>query len=199
MLWCTGAHSSLIGALESRIHPPDPLSWPARRPLETIVSDTEKPTTEIDPSTDPARLGVFSGLEPESWRGLLSVMEVKRFRPGDVLIKQGAVDRGMYLVRKGRLAVLVADRDGERVRRIGTIEAGSVVGEQALLDGKPRSATITALGECELLRLSFDAFRELHQRQPELAGLFLFQLARVISLRFRRAQTQPNIPEDLLP
>jgi len=163
------------------------------------VSDTENQNKEIDPSTDPARLGVFSGLPPESWRDLLSVMEVKRFRTGDVLIKQGAVDRGMYLVRKGRLAVLVAEHDGGRVRRIGTIEAGSVVGEQALLDGKPRSATITALGECELLRLSFDAFRELHQHKPDLAGLFLFQLARVISLRFRRAQTQPNIPDEMLP
>jgi CRP-like cAMP-binding protein len=163
------------------------------------LSDTEEQNTAIDPASDPARLGVFSGLPPESWRDLLSYMEVKRFRPGDVLIKQGAIDRGMYLVRKGRLAVLVAEQEGGRVRRIGTIEAGSVVGEQALLDGKPRSATITALGECELLRLSFESFGEIHAKRPELAGLFLFQLARVISLRFRRAQTQPEIPDDLLP
>lgn len=171
------------------------------------MSDTENQNSAsgpesakaIDPATDPARLGVFSGLSPEAWSDLLSFMEVKRFRPGDVLIKQGAIDRGMYLVRSGRLAVLVADQDGGRVRRVGTIEAGSVVGEQALLDGKPRSATITALGECELLRLGFDSFREIHMKTPELAGLFLFQLARVISLRFRRAQTSPDIPDEMLP
>ncbi|MCA9657482.1 MAG: cyclic nucleotide-binding domain-containing protein [Myxococcales bacterium] len=162
-------------------------------------TDTEDQNRAIDPASDPARLGVFSGLPPESWSDLLSYMEVKRFRPGDVLIKQGAIDRGMYLVRKGRLAVLVAEQEGGRVRRIGTIEAGSVVGEQALLDGKPRSATITALGECELLRLSFESFGELHAKRPELAGLFLFELARVISLRFRRAQTQPEIPDEMLP
>ncbi len=161
------------------------------------MSDSENHQRAIDPSTDPARLGVFSGLPPEAWSDLLSFMEVKRVQPGHVLIEQGAIDRGMYLVRSGRLAVLVADKD--RVRRIGTIEPGSVVGEQALLDGKPRSATIKALSECELLRLSFEAFSELHKRTPELAGLFLFQLARVISLRFRRVQTQPNIPENMLP
>jgi hypothetical protein len=36
-------------------------------------------------------------------------------------------------------------------------------------------------------------------KTPELAGLFLFQLARVISLRFRRAQTSPDIPDEMLP
>lgn len=156
------------------------------------MSDTDKPTSAIDPAADPARLGVFASVDPEYWSRLLGYMEVKRFRPGDVLIKQGAVDRGMYIVRQGRLAVLVAARDGERVRRIGTIEAGSVVGEQALLDGKPRSATITALCECELLRLSFEAFRQLQVTVPELAGVFLFELARVISLRFRSAQDDPE-------
>ncbi|HGG56775.1 MAG TPA: cyclic nucleotide-binding domain-containing protein [Nannocystis exedens] len=161
------------------------------------MSDNKNQHQGIDPSTDPARLGVFSGLSPEAWSDLLSFMEVKRIQPGYVLIEQGAIDRGMYLVRSGRLAVLVADQDC--IRRIGIIEPGSVVGEQALLDGKPRSATIKALGECELLRLSFEAFSELHRRTPELAGLFLFQLARVISLRFRRVQTQPNIPEEMLP
>lgn len=156
------------------------------------MSDTDKPTSTIDPATDPARLGVFASVDPEYWSRLLAYMEVKRFRPGDVLIKQGAVDRGMYIVRQGRLAVLVAARDGERVRRVGTIESGSVVGEQALLDGKPRSATITALCESELLRLSFEAFRQLQTTIPELAGVFLFELARVISLRFRTAQDDPE-------
>ncbi|MEZ4452155.1 MAG: cyclic nucleotide-binding domain-containing protein [Nannocystaceae bacterium] len=155
------------------------------------MSDTDKSTSSIEPDTDPARLGVFASVTPDYWSRLLGYMEVKRFRPGDVLIKQGAVDRGMYIVRQGRLAVLVAAKDGERVRRIGTIEAGSVVGEQALLDGKPRSATITALSECELLRLSFEAFRQLQTTVPELAGCFLFELARVISLRFRSAQDEP--------
>ncbi|MCA9636700.1 MAG: cyclic nucleotide-binding domain-containing protein [Myxococcales bacterium] len=159
------------------------------------MSVTDKQASAVDPVTDPARLGVFASLDPERWSRLLTYMEVKRFRPGDVLIKQGAVDRGMYIVREGRLAVLVAAKDGERVRRVGTIEAGSVVGEQALLDGKPRSATITALCECELLRLSFDAFRQLHATIPELAGTFLFELARVISLRFRTAQTDDSPSE----
>jgi len=167
------------------------------------VSETENQNRAseqtTDPATDPARLGVFSGLSPEAWSELLSYMEVKKFRPGDVLIKQGAIDRGMYLVRSGHLAVLVAGQDGGKVRRIGTIEAGSVVGEQALLDGKPRSATITALGECELLRLSFDSFHQIQLKKPELAGLFLFELARVISLRFRRSRTHHDIPDEALP
>jgi len=155
------------------------------------VSATPPPRL-VDPTTDPARLGVFAALPPEQWARLLEHMEVKRVRPGDVLIKQGTVDRGMYIVRQGTLAVLVAARDGERVRRVGTIEAGSVVGEQALLDGKPRSATITVIDDAELLRLSFEAFRGLQFGAPELAGIFLFELARVVSLRFRSAQSEPE-------
>ena len=152
------------------------------------MSVSQEPTQAIDPAVDPARLGIFASLAPELWSELVAHMEIKRFRPGDVLIKQGAVDRGMYIVRQGTLAVLVSGKDGERVRRVGTIGAGSVVGEQALLDGKPRSATITALDDAELLRLSFESFRALQQSAPHLAGIFLFELARVISLRFRSAQ-----------
>lgn len=158
------------------------------------MSATPQPAPAIDPVSDPARLGVFASIAPEAWSQLLEHMEVKRYRPGDVLIKQGTVDRGMYIVRQGSLAVLVAARDGERVRRVGTIEAGSVVGEQALLDGTPRSATITALADAELLRLSFESFRALQLSAPHLAGTFLFELARVISLRFRTAQSDE--PED---
>jgi len=82
--------------------------------------------------------------------------------------------------------VLIPYRGNQSLRRLTTVDAGSVIGEQAFLDGRPRSATIRAVTDCELLRLSFEAFEVLAAREPDLARSILFDLGRILSIRLRR-------------
>jgi CRP-like cAMP-binding protein len=67
-----------------------------------------------------------------------------------------------------------------------TYEHGTVVGEQTFLDGRPRSATIRALTDGALVRLSRESFDVLSAREPELARAILLDLGRILSLRLRR-------------
>ena len=122
----------------------------------------------------------------EDWAKLLTYAETRRFRAGEVIIRLGEMDRALYLVYDGRLDVLIPYGGGPSLRRFTTVGAGSVIGEQAFLDGKPRSATIRAASDGELLRLSFEAFELLAAREPELARAFLFDLGRILSLRLRQ-------------
>jgi CRP/FNR family cyclic AMP-dependent transcriptional regulator len=124
-------------------------------------------------------------LDPEGWRRIVSYTERLRFSAGDVIIEAGDHDRSLYIIVEGRVEILLPTPTGE-LRHYGTIEQ-SVTGEIAFLDGGPRTATIRALGEVELLRLSFESWEVLSARDPDLGRAILLNLARILAVRLRAA------------
>ena len=118
------------------------------------------------------------------WDKLLNLTQTQLHRPGDIVIRAGDTERALYILIYGTLEVLVPV--GGSLVPLATIPERSVVGEQTFLDGKPRSATIRAATDSQTLYLSFTAFETFHARQPELAYLFILDLARILSLRFRQ-------------
>jgi CRP/FNR family transcriptional regulator, cyclic AMP receptor protein len=123
--------------------------------------------------------------EESQWQKLLEFAELRRFRIGELVISRGEKDRALYIIVKGRLEVLVPG--GNRQQRTQIREAGTVIGEQAFLDGKPRSATLRALTDGEMLSLSYERFQILGVHEPELARDMLFELARTLSVKLRQA------------
>jgi CRP/FNR family transcriptional regulator, cyclic AMP receptor protein len=132
------------------------------------------------PTEEPAEgdLTFLAGRGDEDWETVLAHTETRRFSAGEEVIRAGDDDRALYLLTAGSLAVA----SGAAFR---TIDAPSVVGEVAFLDGGKRSLTLVATTEGELRRLSLDAFEALAGRHPELARAMLFDLGRIVSLRLR--------------
>ena len=62
-----------------------------------------------------------------------------------------------------------------------------MLGELAFFDGRPRSATLDAVTDVEVVRLDAAAFERLHEHAPELAHAMLRDLARILALRLRMA------------
>jgi CRP-like cAMP-binding protein len=100
-------------------------------------------------------------------------------RPGEMLIRQGDHGDGCFIVIEGTATVAV---DGVS---IGAIGPGDCAGEMALLDDAPRSATVTADGPMELLRIGSDDFAALLERSPMLSE----RLTRALVRRLRTADT----------
>ena len=115
----------------------------------------------------------------EDWALLLEHTETLRFSPGATVIKAGDADRALFMLTAG---ALTAHAGG---RAFKTIEAPSVVGEVAFLDGGRRSISLIAVGEVELRRLSIDSFEVLSARHPELGRAILFDLGRIVASRLR--------------
>lgn len=117
---------------------------------------------------------------------------------GTVLWREG--DRGdsvVYLV-EGTLAVTDRTPEGETVM-LRTMEAGSVVGELAAFDGRPRSATVQANTPCRIVRLPAGDFRDLLESRPDiLAELFWLEVDRVRSLSSRVTRTHHRAITDRL-
>jgi CRP-like cAMP-binding protein len=122
------------------------------------------------------------------WEKLLAHTDARRFRPGDKVIQAGEIDRSLYIVTEGTLAMLLPQKGGGE-KEFKTIEAPSVIGELCFVDGGPRSSTLRAVTDGELRRLSFESFEVLAAREPELARAILFDLGRIISQRLRTLTT----------
>ena len=88
---------------------------------------------------------------------VMSQTDKRRFAQGDTIFKEGDPPDGFLLLLKGSVEVLKQNAYG-RNERLATLSAGDHFGENALLSGEPRNATVTCLEEVEVLRLSREDF-----------------------------------------
>jgi putative peptide zinc metalloprotease protein len=94
----------------------------------------------------------FSTLDGARLRTLAARLEPKTVPAGATIVRQGEYGEECYLLRSGRVEVVV-EEDGGEGRELATLGPGSLFGEAALLTDAPRNATVRALEPCELLAL----------------------------------------------
>jgi NTE family protein/lysophospholipid hydrolase len=133
--------------------------------------------------------GMFGDLAEPTLRELEAELESEWIEAGTTLFRQGDAGDAVYLVVSGRLRVSV-DLADEGPRFLTELGFGETVGEMALLDGKPRSATVVATRDSHLARLSKDAFERLFSRRPDL----LVVIARELVARLRTQDRVPGRP-----
>lgn len=127
--------------------------------------------------------------DDSKWQRLLKHTEMRRFQTGDVVIRQGETDRSFYIIIEGQLEVLIPRGASGKLRQTQVRETGAVIGEQAFLDGKPRSATLRALTPGQMLSVSLEAFEVFAAHEPELGRDILLDLARTLSVKLRQANS----------
>ncbi len=111
-------------------------------------------------------------------------MSLKRtLQPGETLIIEGEFGSEAYLIRDGEV-VVSALRNGKPLT-LATLSKGQVVGEMALVDEKPRSATVTALTMCSVEVIPRERFLDILREDGDLA----IELLKVLFERLRNAQS----------
>jgi CRP-like cAMP-binding protein len=102
--------------------------------------------------------------------------ELMPFKAGDMIFQKDEPGDVMYLVTRGEVEILIHDKVVEKV------SPGGVIGEMALLDLGPRSATATARTDCLLLPIDLERFQQQVQKSPS----FSLQVMRIMAERMRR-------------
>ena len=137
--------------------------------------------------SDAARKFVSEALEPVSIPG------------GAVLIREGDPADCLYLVAAGRLRVTTTDAEGND-HPLAEIGRGDLVGEMAIITDRPRSATVYALRDTHLLRLSTDAFTKLSAKHPEsVRALGTTVVDKLMQSRISGRASTPVVTVALLP
>ena len=112
---------------------------------------------------------LFSRTPDRVLAGLVSVLEQVDVPAGARVMTEGDVEDWLFVIEHGELEVVRSDR---RV----TLGPGTVVGELAVLDPHPRSATIIAVSPARLLKLPKAAFDDLLRSRPEVAAGVIAEL-----------------------
>jgi len=118
------------------------------------------------------RLQPFSELSPEELLGVSSIAERRVFDAGKLLFAEGDEADGLYAVGAGEIVV---ERGGRELARLGP---GEVVGELAVLDGAPRTASVRAATHVEAFFVAQADFLELCDASPALVKNLLRSMAR---------------------
>ena len=134
------------------------------------IAVSEKPLQEIT---------FLADLSEADWARILKLVETRRFRAGDDLIRAGDKDDSFYILTSGEVEVTIADKV------LATIPEGSVFGEISFFDGAPRSAAIRAKTQGSAIRVTRENFDALAAWEPVIARKMLFDLGRILAMRLR--------------
>lgn len=104
----------------------------------------------------------------------------KTFSVGETIIKQGDIGQEAYIIEEGRVDILIENENGDQYS-VGTRGNGTIIGEMALVDDQPRTATIIALERCQLIEIT----REDFTRRLENSDPVIQTVSQVILTRYR--------------
>ncbi|MBI4726168.1 diphosphate--fructose-6-phosphate 1-phosphotransferase [candidate division TA06 bacterium] len=106
----------------------------------------------------------FGRLAPDSLTKLLGMVQYLSVRPGQVVIRRGEIGQCFYVVMEGELEVLGGDDSSV----VATLKKGDPFGEIALLADVPRTATVAARTEGDLIFINNYDFKDFLAEHPEL-------------------------------
>ena len=125
----------------------------------------------------------LAGLSEEDIRAIYAAGEVQEFSAGSIALSETDLDTSVYIVLEGQAEVSIPARKGWL--RAATLLSGSIFGELSFFDRMPRSARVSVITDCTVLKISESAFEDLLARDSRVAVVLLRELARILSLRVR--------------
>ncbi len=123
-----------------------------------------------------AKIDLFSSFSHDQLADFLKTLDEIECNAGEVICREGEIAAEMFILLSGKLQI-VKDK-----RQITTVKPINYVGEMALIEEKPRSATVTAIESCRLLKISAEQFYNYFAQQPNL----LISMMKILSQRIRQ-------------
>lgn len=123
---------------------------------------------------------ILAALKEEHLEMLAKLATTRTFNKGEIIIKQGDPGAGLFVILDGTVDVTLRDKPGKPEIKLNTLGKGEFFGEMSLIDGYPRSATVTALAETQAVELDRWVFLDALRREPNIAVAMLPILTRRI-------------------
>jgi len=127
---------------------------------------------------------LLTGLPERDQRIILDRCKRRSVSPRTVIVSQGSGGRDMFIVDSGSLKVSVLSGDGKEISFV-VLRAGDYFGELSMIDGRKRSATVTAIESTELWVLEHSEYQQLLHDHPRTATRFLTRLLLTLADRIR--------------
>jgi CRP/FNR family cyclic AMP-dependent transcriptional regulator len=125
---------------------------------------------------------IFKELRDEFLVRLASIMNEVSYPSGKIIFAQGQEGRSLYIVATGRVRVHLGDKD------LAIVNKDGYFGEMSLFDAEPRSASVTAISDCDCLVLTQQQLYEAIDETPDIA----VNIIRLLSQRIRNQNVKIN-------
>lgn len=125
---------------------------------------------------------LVAGLTDEQIAQVASLSEHRVLTSGQAIAKIGEAASNLFVVLEGNLIVTTADGD-----RLGEISEGSIIGEIALVDARPRTANVVSIGAVSVASIPITDLRKLMNDNRDWGFTILANVARVLAMRLRHA------------
>lgn len=129
---------------------------------------------------------LFEGLPPDELGALAGIAEEVVIPSEERIIEQGDIGDTMFLIVEGEVKVHIGEDT------LAVLKSQDYFGEMAILDGEPRSAHVTALTNCLLLRINQDDFYEILKRHFNVSLVIIQTLTRRLRDTAQGSEPQPG-------
>jgi len=164
-------------------------------PIRTLHLERRQPRTAREGHAEVQAIlrgePLFDCLNDAQLESVLQRSHTNHFGRGERVIEEGVEGDSMFILLRGTAQVSVA-REATRIR-VGVLRSGDCFGEMSLLTGEPRTATVRAEGDCEVLEISKAVMAEVFQSSPEC----LSQLSDLLAKR--RMETEDIVKDATQP
>ncbi len=133
---------------------------------------------------------IFSSLNDDEIRDMMTVAKTRRFRAGEVIFHRDDPGQVLYIIKEGKVKICLISTDGQELSLV-VFGKGEYFGEFALLDGLPRSADAIALENVVCYTVQRSDFHNVIMKNPKIA----IQVLEVLVKRLRSTDQQV---EDLI-
>lgn len=147
--------------------------------LDSITIEEPAPTSATQQAKSFLQTPLFEGFEQAELAAIIRGLQFVGFQPGDIMVGEGAPGDSMFIIAEGTAKAYIKDRKGYPMM-IKELGSGDFFGEVSVLTGKPRTATVTAATEVEVLELdkkTLDSISETHPRVRQVLEQFQKQRA----------------------
>ncbi len=109
---------------------------------------------------------------------LALIVEERRIENGRDLFREGDPGDAVYLIVKGSVQVIMGGSDGKPERVLNELGPGACIGEMAVLDASPRSATVRSTDRTRTLRVPGEGFKRVMSERPEMSQAIVAELVK---------------------
>jgi CRP-like cAMP-binding protein len=132
-----------------------------------------------------AKVPIFDSLSRRQREMIHSLIHVRNYSPGEIVVRQEDPGVGLYIIREGAVSVWFEHPDLTRTL-LASLSDGDFFGEIALLNEIPRSATVVAEKPTVLFGFFRSDLLSIMETNPETGAKIVYRLAQIVAERIRR-------------
>ena len=136
-----------------------------------------------------SKIPVFENLKTKELRQVAGIVHRRQYVSGEYVFYQGDPGLGMYVVEQGEVSVLLIGNDSTK-KELAVLKDGDFFGELSLLDESPRSASVIALSDANLIGFFRPDLFEIMEKSPGTGLKIVLKVAEMIGERLRNTNQE---------